>query len=709
MDIQENKAYTYFNWTLTWPVNQVFDQIINCDITRPSYAKKKRPSHFALKKRKWYKKLSVWVSNFWVSDVKVIPWSSCWWSSDKTYLYLLSQDKTQYEIWLWPSQCDFEATKIFEWVACACWYNKFTEVEYAIWTPKIVSSNSFSNWIQSSVTSLNYDFWNTTWPVQWRLSVNDWTLRDINYGTWSTQVNIWDYIVVRTWRTSWQAKRVTWYDTTRKELILDTPWSWFETWTNSYGWCTISIYPKWWTTLLFADALWPKILNVWVTSSTPTIQIISLNIIENKCISDITVSSWIRNFLTSEWYVVFGNAWLNVAYYAWSELVWEQFNQMISFKWYNVFTWRRTIKAWVVTTVDNWYNQNLYNLASDIWMFSLNAYSQFKNSLYILWSNKRLYAASISWSWSTNVDPKLELTNMSEAIVWELDLLESSDSVSLYADEKTLKIFINSIWKTKILIYESDYWFWHIHKVLNWSIQWYSEWYYIWDWLYQYCWIKDGWTIDWVFYTQEISSILGENEPNWMSFNSFQDKKLDFIKTNIWPSILNEWSSKILIEVNRNSHKSEVSYNQRNKIEWIKHYNDIFAWIPTQPNSCILHWLTSCETVVNNFSWSINKDETFWWQSSLIRNDLCQCSQEFKEKSDLVDWYDSKAYYLADAYNVFTSTQELMQASLFRVRYIIWQWDRMWFNWFFAWVLPVAIEDNNWDNEDMLRSQCSIC
>ena len=709
MDIQENKAYTYFNWTLTWPVNQVFDQIINCDITRPSYAKKKRPSHFALKKRKWYKKLSVWVSNFWVSDVKVIPWSSCWWSSDKTYLYLLSQDKTQYEIWLWPSQCDFEATKIFEWVACACWYNKFTEVEYAIWTPKIVSSNSFSNWVQSSVTSLNYDFWNTTWPVQWRLSVNDWTLRDINYGTWSTQVNIWDYIVVRTWRTSWQAKRVTWYDTTRKELILDTPWSWFETWTNSYGWCTISIYPKWWTTLLFADALWPKILNVWVTSSIPTVQTISLNIIENKCISDITVSSWIRNFLTSEWYVVFGNAWLNVAYYAWSELVWEQFNQMISFKWYNVFTWRRTIKAWVVTTVDNWYNQNLYNLASDIWMFSLNAYSQFKNSLYILWSNKRLYAASISWSWSTNVDPKLELTNMSEAIVWELDLLESSDSVSLYADEKTLKIFINSIWKTKILIYESDYWFWHIHKVLNWSIQWYSEWYYIWDWLYQYCWIKDGWTIDWVFYTQEISSILWENEPNWMSFNSFQDKKLDFIKTNIWPSILNEWSSKILIEVNRNSHKSEVSYNQRNKIEWIKHYNDIFAWTPTQPNSCILHWLTSCETVVNNFSWSINKDETFWWQSSLIRTDLCQCSQEFKEKSDLVDWYDSKAYYLADAYNVFTSTQELMQASLFRVRYIIWQWDRMWFNWFFAWVLPGAIEDNNWDNEDMLRSQCSIC
>lgn len=709
MDIQENKTYTYFNWTLTWPINQVFDQIINCDVTRPSYSKKKRPSHFALNKRKWYKKLSVWVGDFWVSDIKVIPGSSCWWIDDKTFIYMLSPSRTEYEIWLWPNNCEFEATKITEWDACSCWYNQFTEVEYAIWTPKIVSGNVFADWVQSSVVVTNYDFGVTGGPVQWRLSVNDWTLRTINYGTWSTQVNIWDYVVIRTGRASWQGKRVTGYDVARKELILDTPWSWFESGTLTYTWWTASIYPKWWTTLLYADATWPRVLNVDVISTTETIQTISLNIIENKCIADITVSSWIWNFMTSEWFVVFGNAWLDVAYFAGSELVWEQFNQMIAFRWYNVFTSPRLIKAWIVTAVSNAYNQNLYDLSTDIGMWSVNAYAQFKNSLYILWSNKRLYAASIVWSGSTNIDPKLELQNMSEAIVWELDLLEPGDSVTLSADEKQLKIFINRSWKTKVLIYESDYWFWHTHLISNWSITKYSEWYYIWDWLYRYCGITDWPITDAKFYEQVISATLGENEPNWMSLNSFQDKKLDFIKSWVWPSILNEWSSRMDIEVNRWSHKSTTSFDQWNKIERVKHYNDIFAWVPTEPSECITYWLTSCETIENQFDWSINKDETFWWQSSLVKSNQCQCSQEFNEKSDFVDWYDSKAYYLSDYYNIFTSTQELKQATLFKIIYVIGWWDRLRFNWFFAWVLPGAIEDFNWDMEDVLQSSCSIC
>lgn len=709
MDIQENKAYTYFNWTLTWPINQVFDQIINCDVTRPSYSKKKRPSHFALKKRKWYKKLAVWVSNFWVSDVKVIPWSACWWVSDKTFIYMLNSARTAYEIWLWPNNCEFSATKITEGIACACWYNQFTEVEYAIGTPKIVSNNVFTDWVQSSVVVTNWNFWVTWWPVQGRLSVSDWTLRDINYGTGLTQVNIGDYVVIRTWRASGQWKRVTWYDSTRKELILDAPWSWFEAGTLTYSGWTASIYPKWGTTLLYADASGPKILNVDVISSINTIQTISLNIIENKCISDITVSSWIWNFMTSEWFVVFGNAWLDVAYFGWSELVWEQFNQMIAFRWYNVFTSPRLIKAWVVTTVWSWYNQNLYNLSTDVGMWSINAYAQFKNSLYILGSNKRLYAASIVWSWSTNIDPKLELQNMSEAIVWELDLLELGDSVTLFADEKQLKIFINRWWKTKVLIYESDYGFWHIHLINNWAITKFSEWYYIGDWLYNYCWVKDWPTTNDQFFTQIISSIIWENEPNGMSFNSFQDKKLDFIKSWIGPSILNEWSSKIEIEIDRKSHKSKTSFDQWNKIEWIKHYNDIFAWISTQPSECITYWLTLCETIENKFTWSVNKDDTFGWQSSLLRTDLCQCSQEFKEESDFVDWYDSKSYYLSDYYNLMTSTQELSQATIFKIKYIIWWWDRMWFNGFFAWVLPGAIEDFSWDMEDVLQSSCSVC
>jgi hypothetical protein len=351
----------------------------------------------------------------------------------------------------------------------------------------------------------------------------------------------------------------------------------------------------------------------------------------------------------------------------------------------------------------------LYNLSDDLWLRSRDAFAQFKNSLYILWSNKRLYAASISWSWSTNVDPKLELQNMSEAIVWELDKLQKWDNVTINADERQLKIFINRDGSTKILIYESDYGFRHTHIIKDGSIIWFSEWYYMWDWLYKYCWISDWPITNSKFYNQIISAIIWENEPNWMSLNSFQDKKLDFIKSWIGPSILNEWSSSIDIEVNRWSHKSKTSFNQWNKIEWVKHYNDIFAWVTTTPSECITYWLTSCELIENEFAGSINKDETFWWQSSLLKTDQCQCSQEFNEQSDFVDWYDSKAYYLSDYYNVFTSTQELRPATLFKIIYNIGGWDRMWFNWFFAWVTPAAIEDYSWDTEDILQSSCSIC
>ena len=709
MDISEQKWYTYFNWTLTWQVNQVFEQFINCEVTRPSYAKKKRRSHYALNKRKWYKKLSVglWLEDWSVTDIKVIPWSSCWGTENKTYLYLLSPDKTQFQIWNRPNQCEFEATQVLAWDACACWYNKFTPVEYAIGTPKIMSSSSFADWVQSDVIALNYNFWTPWVPVQWRL----WITGEIafDYWTWATQVSLWDYVVIRTGRASWQSKRIIGYDDTRKELILDTPWSWFETGTLSYSWHTASVYPKWGTTLLFADANGPIVLNVWVSSATYTIQTIALNIIEDRCISDITVSSGIWNFLTSEWYVVFGNAWLDAAYFAGSELIWEQFNQVISFRGYNVFTSKRSIKAWVVTAVDNWYMQSLYNLASDVGMWSKDAYTQFKNSLYVLGSNKRLYAASIAnWS-SSSVDPKLELTNMSEAIIGELDLLTDDDSVTLYADEKTLKLFISSGGKTKILIYESDYWLWHTHRILNWEIHSYSEWFYLWDWLYQYCGDKDGPLTSWQFFTQEISALIGENEPNGMSFNSFQEKKMDFIKLNIWPSILNEWSSKVLVEVNRRETKSTVEFDQWNQISWVNKYNDIFAWWLPTPETCVTYSLTWCEKVENEFEWSTNKDETFGWQSTLLRDDLCQCPNEFMEQSDMVDGYDSKAYFLSDAYNVFVSTQELIQASIFRVRFIAGRWDRMRFNWFFSWVIPNAIEDNNGDNADTLLSDCSIC
>lgn len=711
MDLAKEKTYTYYNWALTWDINKIYKDIVNCDVTRPSYSDKKRPTHFWLNKRKWYRRMSVWVSTFWVTDVKVIPWWSCWEEEDKIFLFLVSPDKTQYQIWKRPNSCEFEATMITSWTTCTCWYNKFLEVEYAVWQNKIVSSNAFSNWVQSSAIATNFTFGWWSWLVQGRLSINDWTLRDINYWTWSTQVNIWDYVVVRTaWSyTSWQAKRVTWYESSTKQLILDTPWTWFPSWTTEETWITISVYPRWWTTLMYQDNVWPRVLNVDVIWVHENIQSLWFEIIKNKCITSMSVSWWIWNFLTSEWFLIFGNAGLNVWYFGWSELIWEQFNNIIPFRWYNVFTSDRSVKAWVVSTSWSSYVQSIYDLSWDMGLWSKDAFTIFNNSLYILGNNKRLYAASINSSWSANVNPQLDLKSMSEPIIWELELIRPWDYVNIYADEKTMKIFISTPEHTKILIFESDYWFWHIHKVYNIQIKWFVEWFYVWDWLYKYCWITDWSSTSWQLFTQRISCIIWENEANWMSFNSFQEKMMSLIKLNIWPSILNDWTSYVRVDSNRWGFSSHIKYWKRSEIEWVNDYNKIFAWVATSKPTCASSSLQDCEKIENEFSWSVNKDETFGWQSSLVIDWLCQCPTTFYDPSDMVDWYDSKAYYLSDAYNVMLHTTEISRSPIYSVSFVSEWWDRMWFNWFFAQLVQDNLTIGYWEWEDNLHSTCSWC
>ena len=707
MDIVEKITPEIFNWTFSWKVNSVYHEIINCEIIAPQYSNKKKPWHFAVKKRKWYRKLNADLRWYNVTDVEKIY---RWWCNSGDYdlfFYTLSRDGTKYDIRrAVNTDCEADPNSISNWCACACWFNKFMRTKHVSGDPRIITTTSNSRYATWVIYNKTYT---TSWLVEWRWYVDSWTWKQIiNFETWNpTQdfdIKTWDYVFSVT---TWEAKRITYYDAVNKEIVVDTPWTWLDN-TAKKDNVSLQVYPTRWDVLVFADCGWAKILHPTWKAADPYIN--DFQYINGKCISSITDVNGQWNFLTSEWFNIYWWAGLNVAQFAWSAIVGSSVETAVKFRKFNVFLWRNDIKVGTISLSWTTYINSIEDISDGVWIWSKNAYTIFQNSFYMVGNNKRLYALSIGRdaNWYA-----LELKDMSEYVKGDLDILTNEDKVSISADEREMKIYITNGNSTKILIYDNDYSVWHIHKSCCASITWYKEWYYLGDWLYKYCWDmdcawiaewvnEDGdpiWEIDssqWYFFQQKLSAFIWDNEPNWFKFNPYQAKKLDWLKMSLWHSIINDESTYLKITSHKSWYKNEYLITNRDRIKWVKDVSDISAWVDVSIDPCVLEDLKECNIIKHNceWAWYIPKERVH-----------CDCPDELTPVGDYCICYDDKWYFLSDVYNIFFKP-DVAISDLFLVEWVANDGDSINTTWWIAWLQMNNVEDHNKDNLDLLIPDC---
>lgn len=145
MDIVEKITPEIFNATFSWQVNAVYHEIINCEIIKPQYSNKKKQWHFAVQKRKWYRRLNADLRWYSVTDVeRIYRWWCNKWDYD-LFFYTISKDWTKYSIRrAVNTDCEADPNSISNWCACACWFNKFMRTKHVSWDPRIITTNSNS-------------------------------------------------------------------------------------------------------------------------------------------------------------------------------------------------------------------------------------------------------------------------------------------------------------------------------------------------------------------------------------------------------------------------------------------------------------------------------------------------------------------------------------------------------------------------------------
>lgn len=661
---------------------------------------------------------------------------------------------------------------------CSCWYDKFFVTDFVKWTPRALNDVSFvyqlNTWIQENTNNwtvwIFYDTVNKYFPytvvwdwiyVSWSPN-NEWSavcwqarqVVSIDYSNIDRDYDILTLNAPREWL--WISSidslnesldrlndarinlknKILWWDA--DEIIkaknkLDWLLSLYNLeksiWSvvNNQVWidATYSIFPEWWEVVSYATCDWIKTIHALHRDRDsitwePDENFIAYTTVACSWFNSDTCIYWINEFnsrinmLWSSWYNIYW--WLSYnkfmfssdnTNYVWTDKVSQAVfrNFLVSFSEYSIS----------VVVYDSAWNAFSYNLDNSIWLFSKRSYTVFQNSLYIIWNDKRLYSCDIisQWQWAWY---QLNLTDQSQQVRWELDLLNYWDDVYLYNEWNKMYIFINNKYnktdtnnsKTKILIYNRDYNRWVTHNICNFIITWKSLWYYIGNSLYWYFWIRDHDSryskdkLQWDYFEAHIDAFIWENEDwsNW-KMNTLSIKSPKWAKILLWKWIYTDWSTRFIVDYWTHWRQQQYQVDTVEHIDWIRNNNIIMSWWTVEPDDCALSLLAECSNIFRECSNSSNKENsiTQWrycYPEDEIFNDNCVC-------------IDDKAFALSDIYNVFIKLDHLKSSELFKIRIISSWWDSMIFWWMMVSMISNDISVHDVDSEDVINSWEDCC
>jgi len=715
-DIQQSS--TIWNWILSsWNQNN-YTSIVNFDIVWPSYSwfwQKKRPTSFYLWKRDaYYPALSspyeTVYANRDITDYKKIQVWWCNWEGFEEYLLLKDRNNNNVKVLMRPSwECvtwydrcwnDAYSSTACDDCWCQCQYDRFFVTDFVKWKP-------VSLWVAP---------YNTYHSQSWvQENIADWTV-GIFYdesAQYFANVQIWDWLYVdssnnNTWSAvCWQSRQVVSIDYSTTDrlydiLYLNAPRIWLDNnkWINAW----YAIYPDWWQIISYATCDWLKAIHSiydWDWNINPQERLVCSGF-SDACIVSIAEYWNAIYMLWNKWYQIYWWLWQDKFNFSSSNLVyvWEDKVSMTVWRSFLISFSKNNI---AVTARDTSGNSFWYKLDAGIWLFSSNSFEVFMNSLYIIANDWLLYSVDITsnWLWWYN----LSLTDQSQQIYGELNLLQHWDNVSLSQDWKHLYIFINNKThrdnnnntKTRILKYNKQYSRWVTHDICDSVISRVSEWLFLWDNAYVMLWNKDWWVN---YVNAYVEFIIGESE-NWSEIPTLMDKELSWIKMTLGRWIYTNWNTKVVIDYNSHWYKHQFQVNTIEHIDWVQNNNILAQWNELTPDACVLEWLRECTNVVRPCEWMpiANAEIKPWLLCRPIAQtymDNCAC-------------LDDKWYALSDVYNVFISTEWLNPSNIYKVK-VISEWgDRMVFWGIAAWVFTSNIGKHDIDWTDSMTSWDTCC
>lgn len=709
--------------------NNVYYDLVNVEPVRPPYAWRKRPTGFSLAKRKWYRR---------DNDFNNVVWEG-WIVTDKitikdtdglsyNFFYALDKNSNRFKVICQPvgeCGCYFEVWDDFR---DEDGYDKFIVLDYVKGNPvEVVTTwSDVTTWEISNF--VNGDFSGAT-PVEYR--IEPWAWQTINYSALTTReddkVQIGDYVYL--YESSldvgsafpWQVRRVTGYDSANDFLRVDQWWLWITWLQETADDATFRVFKEWWQVFMFHTSggvsIWhtnnleeisdcnydidPVFTEDIPTPVAPGSRLISAQEHDNRFVG-----------LVDTGFGFFGGTGIDKLFFTPSRTMEPGIgiHTLVSYRDFLVGFWDKRITA---TTIE-WDVARTFELRDDIGIWWSNAHDTYDNSLYVLTSDRRLHAVSIINDWDGF---KLKLDDISQFIRGELDLLKDTDEVSIEADGRYLRIFINSKNdelddendNTKILIFDRDYQLWYKHEVCCWVIATGSWNVFLWDWVYYYCGYRDCYNGDWVDECQTcgdhfdcwVTAYIWENEDNGTNLNTFVKKKLNWLKIMLGRWIYTDLSTEIEVIYHRNWYRYKHLINEVEYIDWINSHNQIFSWSSISEPECIDNTLPD-NTIVNPDVVSDYSRQTL--RESPVNPCICEDVDDLFN-NHCIEVQDD-GHFLEPFYNLYVPYDNIDEADLIEVTIRSKGWDRMVFGWMFAEMSPYELWHHSADWDDTVRTEC---
>ena len=352
---------------------------------------------------------------------------------------------------------------------------------------------------------------------------------------------------------------------------------------------------------------------------------------------------------------------------------------MISFRNFLVFFGKKEISTAVFNESGD--TSFLYNLTNDIGIYNKWAASVFDNWLFFVWSDKRVYWASINSAGNGIFD--LQLEDITLNVMWHMDRLQEWDEVYMDSYSDRLYIFIN--WrhttdsfytgKTKILIYDKTYKQRLVHTLCWDVINWIRCGKFIWDDVYQYCWRDwdwDPWFGTW--YDAVATAVLYRNNQNswqdssWITLDMFRRHK---ILNMIVLLARSRYSSDTYIDVTKYDKIASRYQYQMKEDEITEMWNDIRNCNEPRIPKCLTSSLSKCANTNNDCEWSGHNCE-------VKENDCCEKPRVF---DDYCICYDDAGYEVSPIHKYKLTFNE-SYADYWKIS-LVSSWDNVAYFWGF--------------------------
>ncbi len=659
----------YYDARLAGNPNKYYHEIVNCEVVKPPHSRRLWHTDFFVNKRKWFVPLITW-------SIKAIQkWGFV---SDMISIYANYDDeyKTTYAMWVNNAQTEIVILRLprkWMWEDCddfwfvwslwvakypttPNWYHKFIRTEFVKWVPRQL----FRDWISSLASEQISDTWvyinkDFSWLVDGQF--RDESLSDTKqFSIWAAvtswlPVKVWQYLFTYDNTNSFvqwesgvpsQVWVVTWLT---DEWYINVRSAWSGMFPEQTEWNNLryKIFPHRWEVFLVDTSDWlhsfvhnnEDLQPLWYSTSS------SYFVSQNNS----TITS-----VNQDWFLVYWWTWTKQFYRGVenSVFVWPDTVASPTFQQYTLVfksDWLKVVEFAYDDSGDLQYKLN--NTDLNIWLFSKHSYDNYRSDFYFLWSNKRLYALSISpttyWTYAT------QLKDMSEFIKWDLENIWDNDIVYLQATEQNLKIFI--VWdtrdnwlytKTKILLFNKDYQFRHKWETCSHVIIQKHQGQYYGDNIYNYCWYVDKQVNYETTYTQRIKLFFWENNTIIPDVNLRQQKLItEFMILVGKNSVVNEWSTHIDVDMHTNLAKPKFRISNLNDSCYFKLIDEVRNWTVEAPPKDFL------QLVEDNSNYINDCDKSWDSYSNLVPSELCWCPDIEPHIDDYCVCLDDKKYYIA--------------------------------------------------------------